>query len=965
VGFFVSALIGFAELGAMALGGGIAGLSLGGALLSGALLVGATALARSLQKAQPAAAAISGGSGSAGFSGQPQPTDVQQTLMQAVPPRRRHYGRVKTGGYVDFFGSVSGVLYRLIMLGSLEVHAFEEHWLNDQQVLLGDLPSVTETAFGTKVTYGSFDPNTGSGYVPSPITYGYNLSSSQTIDFATVYPTTLTDPAQTSGSTSYAGGARWGFAMGTTAGFSVPYTGTITVQLYAKKTADAAFTLLGTISFTNTLAPQYIESSDTVTTYDVVKIVLNAGVPASSGTALGIGDLDVTYGGAVVGNSVVSTVSGGTLGSDPFTTTLASKTVSVYHPSHGFSTGAALAFNGIPAAVNGIPTSEFETARSITKVDVDNYTMVMTTAASAAGEGGESGARWRKVNSGTSNNYFYDSAYRVKLYPQMGEDDQAAQKTLIDAFPAIWGVYHRLAGITNVLCAFQDVPQADFSSVYPQGIPGYRAVLAGAKIYDPRDEAHDSSDKTTWEWSDNAACVILDFLTHADGMGRDRTHFNEASFATAADVCDESVSLKSGGSEARYRISASYDLTERPSDVLTRLLAACDGYLYPTADGTWGLRVGKWYAPTVTIPSSAILEYSMQQGTAALAQFNQLKLTYTDPNNDYQETEAEPWEDAASILKYGTLTDQLKLLEVPSTSQVRRLGKIASAKSNPEWRGTIKTSMAGLAAMGEAVVNVALDELDIDTTFLVTNFQIAGDLSHCIIEISSLAASAYEWDADTEEGTPPATQGSNTPLQVPDTPTGFSVIAAQIIVQGATVAAAAATSWDVPDRDTLSHEIQYKLTSDHQWASAAVPAGTEAWKSGVLNDGESYDFRLRAIGPGGAPSGWTSTATVVMTADTAAPGAPTGLTSSLATTTATIQWTNPSNENFYATKIYRGVTATFASASLIDTVYGGIGLTKSVTNSGLAVGTYYWWAVAVNASDVASAATGPTTQTVV
>lgn len=952
----------FIDLGLTALGGGIVGLSLGSLALTGALLVGVTVLTRSLSKAQASGLTVGGGGG--GYSAQPQPQDVQQTITQSTPPRRRHYGRVKISGFRAFFDSVSGLLYQLIMIAQGEIHAIEEHWLGDAEVLLGDVAAVTETPFGSKVTSGSFDPGTGNGYAPAPVTYGYNLSSPQTIEFATIYPTTLTDPAQTNGAVSYAGGNRWGFAMGTSGGFSVPYTGAVTIQLYAKKTADASFTLLGTVSFTNTLAPQYIESANQVTTYDIVKIVLNSGVPASSGTAHGIGDLEVAYGGASVGNSVVATVSGGALDEDPFTTTLGSAQVVVYSAGHDFTTGQLVSFSGLEEAVRGIPTSEFSTLRSVTVIDADHYRVTVSTAATSAGTGGGTAVRWRRSNTGSANQYLYGGTYRANIYPQLGEVDQAAHKQLVDAFPNIWGVYHRLSGIANVLTTFKDVPQADFSTVYPQGIPPYRAVVAAARIFDPRDATQSADDSTTWEWADNAALVILDFLTHADGMGRARSFFSEESFSEAADVCDETVLLKNGGSEARYRISASYDLTEKPSDVLSRFLAACDGYLYPTADGKWGLRVGKWRAPTASIPSTAILEYAMQQGTNALVRFNQLKLSYTDPLNDYQETEAQPWEDEGSIALYGTTTDQLKLLEVPSPSQSRRLGKIASAKANPAWRGTVKTTLAGLAAMGEAVINLALDELEIDTTFLVTDFQIAGDLSSCVLSVSALSAAAYEWDPETEEGTPPATAGANVPLQVPDAPTGFTVLAGQIVVQGSTHAAAAAVSWDVPSRDTLSHEVQYKKSVDHQWGSAAIPAGTEAWLSGVLDDAVSYDFRLRAIGPGGAPSGWTSTATVIMTADTTAPNAPTALSSSLAGTTATIQWTNPTSANFYATKLYRGTTAVFAAATLIDILYGGNGLTKTRADTGLAAGTYYWWVVAINASSVASSATGPTTQTV-
>src|SRR5690606_15651926 len=104
--------------------------------------------------------------------------------------------------------------------------------------------------------------------------------------------------------------------------------------------------------------------------------------------------------------------------------------------------------------------------------------------------------------------------------------------------------------------------------------------------------------------------------------------------------------------------------------------------------------------------------------------------------------------------------------------------------------------------------------------FLITSFTLAPDQSYCSMEVSSIEAATYDWDPATEEGTPPPTSGATVPLQIPDPPAGFAVVAAQILVQGSTFGAAAAASWDVPARDTLLHEVQYKLSSTETWASA-------------------------------------------------------------------------------------------------------------------------------------------------
>ena len=963
--FFFEAFIGLLTVGAGALSAGIAGLTLstiGGLLIGGAVLFGVAALTKSLAKTRAAdAGTIAASSG--GYSQQPTPQDIQQTVRQAVPPRRRHYGRVKTGGYVAFFNSLSGTFYQLLLVGQGRQSSFEEHWLNDQQVLLGAAPSVALTPFGSKTGVAS-------------ASYGFIFGTAAAIQHATIYPTTLLAP----GNQARIGYASTALRVADTDGVHrgnetfVPFAGSMTAKLYGQVGVSPEV-LLATITFTNSLAPQFLNSTDSSTLYNRGRVEVTPGSGWDNGnsgyypnnTKVGIEDLEFTFTADSIGNSVVSTISGGGLLEDPFTTTSASAVVNVYHPAHGFETGATLAFFGLTDAVNGIPVAELEEDRGITVVDDDNYTVMADTPATASGDGGGAEVRWRKTNSGAANPYLYDNIYRANIYPLLGEDEQAASKVLIDAFPTAWGVDHRLSGIANVLCTFQDVPQADFGAVYPQGIPQYRAVLAGALVYDPRDVEQQEDDPTTWSWSDNPAREALDFLTHADGMGRPRSMFDLDSFSAAADVCDETVLLKNGGVEARYRCNVSYDLTEQPAAVLQRILATCDGHLYPTPEGKWGLRVGKWYAPTAIIENAAVLEYSIEQGSDALTKFNQLKVTYTDPLNDYQETEAEPWEDAASIAAYGTISDQLRVLECPSPSQARRLAKIAFAKGNPSWRGTVKTILAGLVAFGEAVARVKLDELEIDEDFLVTSFQIAGDLSYCLMEISALSSATYDWDPDAEEGTRPATPLTSVPLQVPDVPVGFLVLAGQILIQGSTFGAAAAASWDPPARTSLSHEIHYKLTSaeEHDWVAVNLIPGAESWISGVLSDGTSYDFRLRAIGPGGAPSAWTAEQVVVMTADITAPGPPTGLSSALVGTTITVTWTNPTSSNFYKTVDYRGTTAVFGAAVTIETHFGGNGRTKQHVDAGMAPGTYYYWVKAFNASGIGSAEVGPTSQTVV
>lgn len=67
---------------------------------------------------------------------QPKPSDVQTILRQATAPRFRAYGRVKVGGILMFANTRGGVFDRVIAMGSGEIDAVEEHWIDDGQVTL-------------------------------------------------------------------------------------------------------------------------------------------------------------------------------------------------------------------------------------------------------------------------------------------------------------------------------------------------------------------------------------------------------------------------------------------------------------------------------------------------------------------------------------------------------------------------------------------------------------------------------------------------------------------------------------------------------------------------------------------------------------------------------------------------------------------------------------------------------------
>lgn len=337
------------------------------------------------------------------------------------------------------------------------------------------------------------------------------------------------------------------------------------------------------------------------------------------------------------------------------------------------------------------------------------------------------------------------------VWGHLGYSDQQADGNLTSQIGEVWTAAHRLRGIAYISARFQATVNAeDFANTWPGGAnTALRAVIRGAKVYDPRNNST--------AWSENAALCILDYLIHQDGMKLPYARIDGASFASFANLCDEWVNIAAGGGEKRYRLWGTVVLTEEPADVLQRMLATCDGELYETNEGKVAIRGGRWEAPDVTIEDKHILQIGeISEGKDALAAFNEVKPIYTSPNHDYQPTEAQSYANEAAKAKYGAAVEDLALDMVPSPYQARRLAKIFLAKGNPALQGSIVTNLAGLNALGEPTIQCVIPEIEVNDSFRVTSFKLQSDLTGCEIGISSIGADAYAWNAGTEDGVPPA-----------------------------------------------------------------------------------------------------------------------------------------------------------------------------------------------------------------
>tara|TARA_R100000329_G_scaffold50996_2_gene47100 strand:+ start:1054 stop:8658 length:7605 start_codon:yes stop_codon:yes gene_type:complete len=206
--------------------------------------------------------------------------------------------------------------------------------------------------------------------------------------------------------------------------------------------------------------------------------------------------------------------------------------------------------------INGVPLSD-------TKVFRDGYYTGSDKISSGAGSlntasqiGTSSGSFRGDGRSGTDPT----KIYRMVLNAHHGADDQAADPMLVASQPARFGSNHRLRGIAYLACSFQYDQKGMFTSV-----PELTVVVKGRKLYDPRLDgsitggtgSHRIDDPTTYEWSNNAALTMLDYMHQDYGKGLATSSIDLQSFQTAANTADTIVDVPDySGSYASATFSA-------------------------------------------------------------------------------------------------------------------------------------------------------------------------------------------------------------------------------------------------------------------------------------------------------------------------------------------------------------------------------------------------------------------------
>ena len=371
-----------------------------------------------------------------------------------------------------------------------------------------------------------------------------------------------------------------------------------------------------------------------------------------------------------------------------------------------------------------------------------------------------------------ANGNFHDHMF---LYEHMGSDDQTADSDLV-SLSSKWTNDHRLRGI-----AYFHLKLVFDREKFDKGFLDPVFIFKGRKVYDPRKDstnggsgAHRLNDETTWEWSDNSALCTADYLkgikvggTLIAGMGIADSRIDWDNVIAEANVCDETVSLKGGGTEKRYTCNGFIDPRQNHRRNLEQLVSSMAGTVVFQA-GTWRIYAG---TPRPALKTRTVDDVfgavSLQAKRGISEKVNSIRGIYADVNEDFQPKDYPPRQNQTYIDEDGgfELWLDVDLTMTTSPTMVQRIAKINLERARKERILDLMFFPVALQDQAMDAVNFSYPPFNItNEKFLIADWALRftadenDNLGFLIKEtLVEIDDAVYDWDPNTDEIDIPAT----------------------------------------------------------------------------------------------------------------------------------------------------------------------------------------------------------------
>ncbi|KQS90295.1 hypothetical protein [Rhizobium sp. Leaf386] len=559
----------------------------------------------------------------------------------------------------------------------------------------------------------------------------------------------------------------------------------------------------------------------------------------------------------------------------------------------------------------------------------------------------------------TDAQYIVDGRSRVQILTTLGTMTDGPFAELIAAFPELdtpmTPFRHR--GCAMALQIVEQVPQEKLADVYPNNMPALQFLIEGwAQVYDPRSETHG--------FSDNAGTCLLTEVMDVYGLTQDdEEEIDFSAFASFGNHCDETIPLKAGGVEKRYRCAGPITLDSENEERIKAVMSICNADVYIDARGRFSVRPRMRSTPSFALRArnGDHLDIQIEGGRGLQKLFNVAKVNYVDPTLNYKANEI-TWRHVGLIDEDGgEFTTPIKALLCPSATQAQRIGKLAIFENNPDFTGTLASGPQALELLDDYVFTLDLSPEDNFERVAAAPGAIQYDPETMQVSTSFtvFADGATDWNGVIDEQrqvvVPP-----ELPSNVDDIPLDVTVTvelqnnSAPILKFSWTGAGATV----VPD--SYRHDVEVSPADAEIWSAAAVTQAEDTARFAAVADGGAYDWRIRNVASGRTFDWQYSTAPVTVTVDPVAPAALTTFSASDGTGQFTANFGTTNDAHLFAVAIYRVPAGGVLDPD--DHLFGpyvvapGISYSLPVTS---VAGSYDIYVRPFNRSNVAGPLSGP------
>jgi hypothetical protein len=489
--------------------------------------------------------------------------------------------------------------------------------------------------------------------------------------------------------------------------------------------------------------------------------------------------------------------------------------------------------------VMAVASHECEQLARFNDLDVSKVVYLNDEAVTLSTSGNDSSGVARYVSTGGT---YYDSkdskgsVVRFKFY----DGTQTAADADLVAESNRWTSNHILNGIAYVYARFEY-----HADSFPTGIPNISMLVRGKKLYDP--------DTDTTSYSTNPALAVRDFLSSEFGFNSTASDFDAASFTTAKNVCNETVTTLSG-TETRYTINGVIDTGAKKSEVITNMLTCMMGDLIRT-NGKWYVNAGEHRAASITIDEDDCRgAIEVLTKTSRRDRFNSVRGTFLAPDNNYKLSDYPEITSSAYVAEDGeTISTQLDLAFTNTASEAQRLAKIHLLASRQEIVVRYPAKLTAFRLQAGDTVAITDDDFGWSgKLFRVQSWTIVYDASNggspalgIDLILRETASNIYDWDAAIDETAFDAAPNTNLPSPFEVGDVGLTVTDELRIINNVATTVMIATvtgGGDFADK----YQVEAKKSTETEYTVIGRARGNIFERVNV-EDGVTYNVRAFAI----------------------------------------------------------------------------------------------------------------------